>query len=88
MAEAAPQLQTGVQQCPPFLQVHDSHSRVSISKLLYVFGIQCSDITLAGLHVFNGGGRQEEFLSGLIALVSVSDGVVAVVVHEESQCAD
>ncbi|AUV30069.1 hypothetical protein FRV13_25420 [Escherichia coli] len=59
-----------------------------ISQFSGVFGIQCSDITLAGLHVFNGGGRQEEFLSGLIALVSVSDGVVAVVVHEESQCAD
>nr|WP_320406640.1 hypothetical protein [Escherichia coli] len=43
---------------------------------------------MALLHVSNGGGRQEEFLSGLIALVSVSDGVVAVVVHEESQCAD
>ncbi|HAY5601003.1 TPA: hypothetical protein J0C78_003225 [Escherichia coli] len=52
-----------------------------ISQFSGVFGIQCSDITLAGLHVFNGGGRQEEFLSGLIALVSVSDGVVAVVVN-------
>jgi|GEM_PF-2730833 len=52
-----------------------------ISQFSGVFGIQCSDITLAGLHVFDGGVSQAEFLSGFIALVFVGDGVVAVVVN-------
>ena len=59
-----------------------------IGQFLRVFGIQCSDITLAGLHVFDGVVSQAEFLSGFIALVFVGDGVVAVVVHEERQHTD
>nr|EFK6266193.1 hypothetical protein [Escherichia coli] len=59
-----------------------------ISQFSGVFGIQCSDITLAGLHVFDGVVSQAETFGGFVALVFVGDGVVAVVVHEESQCAD
>nr|WP_265095877.1 hypothetical protein [Citrobacter farmeri] len=40
------------------------------------------------MHVFNGGIRQDEVLSGLITLIFVGDGVVSVVVHEERQHAD
>nr|WP_263440633.1 hypothetical protein [Klebsiella oxytoca] len=59
-----------------------------ISQFSSVFGIQSSDIALAGLHVGNGGVRQSELFSGFITLLFESDGVVAIVVHEESQYAD
>lgn len=59
-----------------------------IGQFLRVFGIQRSDIALAGLHVFNGGVRQAELFSGFIALVFVGDGGVAVVVHQERQHTD
>nr|WP_286087390.1 hypothetical protein [Enterobacter asburiae] len=54
-----------------------------IGQFLRVFGIQCSDITLAGLHVFNGGVRQAELFSCFIALVFEGNGVVAVVVNRQ-----
>ena len=52
-----------------------------IGQFLRVFGIQCSEITLAGLHVFDGGVRQAELFSCLIALVFVGDGAFAVMVN-------
>nr|WP_269212148.1 hypothetical protein [Lelliottia nimipressuralis] len=52
-----------------------------ISQFSGVFGIQRSDITLAGLHVFDGGVRQAELFSDFVALVFVVDGVVAIVVN-------
>ncbi|CZV98094.1 Uncharacterised protein [Enterobacter hormaechei] len=52
-----------------------------ISQFSGVFGIQRSDITLAGLHVFDGGVRQADPFNGFIALVFVGDGVFAVVVN-------
>lgn len=55
--------------------------RFRIGQFLRVFSIQRSDISLSGLHVFDVGVRQAEFLSGYIALVFISDGVVAVVAN-------
>ncbi|MCK6706634.1 hypothetical protein L8S30_07960 [Enterobacter roggenkampii] len=55
-----------------------------ISRFSSVFGIQRSGITLAGLHVFDGGVGLAEFLSGFIALLFVGDGVVAIVVNRPS----
>lgn len=55
-----------------------------IGQFLRVFGIQRSDITLASLHVFDGGIRQAEILSDFIALVFVGEGVIAVVVNRPS----
>ncbi|UYH03502.1 hypothetical protein NQA44_20080 [Klebsiella oxytoca] len=63
-------------------------SGFSICQFSGVFGIQCSGITLAGLHVFDGGFSQAELLSGFIALVFVGDGVIAVTVNEECQPTD
>nr|WP_180243202.1 hypothetical protein [Enterobacter hormaechei] len=59
-----------------------------ICEFLCVFGVQCSNITLSGLHVFDGVVSQAETFGGFVALVFVGDGVVAVVVHEERQHAD
>ncbi|WP_146745464.1 hypothetical protein [Pseudocitrobacter sp. RIT415] len=61
---------------------------MSIGQLLRVFCIQRSDITLAHLHIFDGGVSQTEILGGFVALVFVGDGVVAGVVHEKRQYAD
>ncbi|ENZ7743146.1 MAG: hypothetical protein E6764_13515 [Klebsiella pneumoniae] len=52
-----------------------------ISQFSGVFGIQCSDITLARLHIFDGVVSQAEILGGFISLVFVVDGVVAVMVN-------
>nr|WP_243409035.1 hypothetical protein [Enterobacter sp. OLF] len=52
-----------------------------ICEFLRVFGIQRSDIALAHLHVFDGVVSEAEILGGLIALVFVGDGIVAVVIH-------
>lgn len=52
-----------------------------ISQFFGVFGIQCSDITLTGLYVFDGVVSQAEIFGGFVALVFVGDGVVAVVVN-------
>lgn len=52
-----------------------------ICEFLCVFSIQCSDLILPGLHIFDGGVRQAEILSGFIALVFVCDGVAAVVIN-------
>lgn len=55
--------------------------RFRIGQFLRVFSIQRSDISLPGLHIFDDGVRQAEFLSRLIALLFVRDGVVAVVIN-------
>ncbi|MCK6734036.1 hypothetical protein L8T14_12335 [Enterobacter bugandensis] len=52
-----------------------------ISQFSCVFGIQRSDVTLAGLHVFDVGVRQAKLFSSLIALVFVGESVFAVVVN-------
>ena len=57
------------------------NSFFSISQFSGVFGVQRSDIALAGLHVFDGVVCQSEIFSGLISLVFVGDGVAAVVVN-------
>lgn len=57
------------------------NSFFSISQFSGVFGIQRSDIALAGLHIFDGGVCQTEIFSGLIALSFVGGGVGAVVVN-------
>ena len=59
-----------------------------ICKFLRVFGIQSSNISLAYLHIFDGGVSQAEILGGFVALVFVGDGVIAVAVHGECQHAD
>lgn len=56
-------------------------SSFGISQFSCVFGIQCRNISLPGLHVFDGGVRQAEFLSHLITLLFEGDGVVAVMVN-------
>lgn len=53
----------------------------SIGQFLRVFGIQCSDIALTGLHVFDGVVSQAETFGGFVALVFVGDGVVAVMIN-------
>nr|WP_250325280.1 hypothetical protein [Klebsiella oxytoca] len=53
-----------------------------ISQFSSVFGIQSSDIALAGLHVGNGGVRQSELFSGFITLLFEPGGVVVVVISQ------
>lgn len=52
-----------------------------ISQFFGVFGIQCSDIMLMGLYVFDGVVSQVEIFGGFVVLVFVGDGVVVVVVN-------
>ncbi|MEX5803481.1 hypothetical protein AB6H35_01345 [Citrobacter freundii] len=59
-----------------------------ICKFLRVFGIQRSHISLAHLHIFDGGVSRAEILGGFVSLVFVGDGVVAIAVHGECQHAD
>ena len=60
-------------------------SRVSINKLLRVFGIERCDVTLSSLHVSNGGVRQAELLSRFVPLPFELGGVVVVMTGQPAE---
>ncbi|MEH3196671.1 hypothetical protein POV84_18820 [Klebsiella variicola] len=56
-----------------------------ISQFSGVFGIQRSNVTLAGLHVFDCGVRQSELLGNFIALPFELGRVVVVVTGQPAE---